>query len=304
MAETPVRVSAGTVTTAGGARVVVLDDGTRLTPLWPAMVVLVDGDRVQVVLVDGTAVVVGPVVPTPRPISGSIAGAASSGLIPVTTTAGTVQARYAGTAPAIGTLVGLVWQGGGAPPFLLPGTLAPVSTDPQPPPDVPAPPPSGPDSGTLLVTAQGSGSWRTGGWGWASSTDVVQGGSPYVSQDSRGGWWYGDKARALTGRPITGCRIRLGARLRIGSYNAAAVVHLYRTADGSRPGGELNRVAGPYDVTLAAGAGPGWYGLPASVGQALVDSGGGLAIAGSPYAGVAGVSDDPESGQVALDWTR
>ncbi|NKY08955.1 hypothetical protein [Cellulomonas hominis] len=302
MAEVPLRTSPGVVTTEAGARKVVLDDGTRLAPLWPATVV-VDGDRVQVLLVDGTAHVIGPVVPAPRPISGTVAGAAAGGYVPVTTSTGTVQARYAGTAPASGTLVGLIWQGGAA-PFLLPGTLAPIATDPQSTPDLPAPPPTGPDSGTLLVPAAGSGSWRTGGWGWASSSDVVQGGSPYVSQDSRGGWWYGSAPQALAGRTVTGLRIRLSSRLRIGSYNSAAALHLYRTTDTARPGGDFNRAAGPHDVALAAGANWQWVTLPAAWGQALVDGGGGIGVQGSPYAGLVGAGSDPESGQLAIDWTR
>jgi hypothetical protein len=301
VADVSVRASAGTVTTVSGVRVVVLDDGTRVAPLWPATVIT-DGDRVQVVLVDGVAHVLGPVTTTPRPISGTVAGSATAGLVPITTTAGTVQARYAGTAPSIGTLVGLIWQGSTV--MLLPGTLASPSTEVPPDPEVPAAPPATPETGTLLVAASGSGTWRTGSWGWASSADVLQGGSPYVSQDSRGGWWYGDAARVLAGRTITAARLRLGARLRIGGYNAAAAIHLYRTSDSSRPGADFTRVAGPTDVTRASGAGAGWVDLPTGWGQALVDTSGGIAISGSPYAGIAGVGSDPESGQLSLDWTR
>lgn len=308
VAEVPLRTSAGTVATvpvAGSAatvRVVVLDDGTRLTPLWPATATLNDGDRVQVILIDGVAHIIGPVVQTPRPISGTIAGAASSGYIPVTTAAGTVQARYAGTAPAIGTLVAILWHG--TTPVLLPGTLAPIATDPQPAPDTPAPPPSGAVTGTLLVPAAGSGTWRTGSWGWASSTDVLQGGSPFVSQDSRGGWWYGDAPRAVAGRTITGFRIRLGARLRVGNYNNDAPVHLYLTGDNVRPGADFARVAGPSDAITPPNAAAGWTTLPPAWGQAIADSGGGIGISGAPYLGFAGVGSDPASGQLAFDWAR
>lgn len=295
------RASAGTVATQGPGRVVVLDDGSRLTPLWPPVPV-VDGDRVQVVIVDGVAHVAGPVVASPHPISGTISGAASGGRVPVTTTTGVVHARHTGTAPRIGTLVGIVWQGTTA--LLLPGTLAPVSTDPHPSPQLPAPPPPAPAAGTLPVTAAGSGTWRTGGWGWATSTDVVQGGYPYIDQDSRGGWWYGDAPRALTGRTITGLRIRLGTRTHIGSHDTTAALHLYLTTDTTRPTGDLTRIAGPTDVTLPPGARPGWYGLPAAWGQALADTGGGIGVQGTPYTGITGTTDDPESGQLHIDWTR
>lgn len=302
------RASAGTVTTIGGSRAVVLDDGTRLTPLWPASVVLVDGDAVQVVLVDGVAHVIGPVVATPRPISGSIAGAASSGLVPVSTAAGTVRARYAGTVPAIGTLVGLIWQGGGAPPFLLPGTLAPIASDPQPPPPTPAPPPTGPASGTLQVPALGSGTWLAGGTGWLPTTDLRQGGAPFANRESSGGWWYGAAAQVLHGRAIPKASIRLPARTRIGYYNNPQVVHLYLTSNPTRPAGDLGRVAGPFDVTLPPGWAPapdqGWIQLPAGWGQSMVDTGAGIAIFGGPYLGLAGIGTDPASGLIALDWTR
>lgn len=301
MGDIPLRTSAATVTTTdAGARVVVLDDGTRLTPLWPSATVIYDGDRVQVILIDGVAHVIGPVVPAPRPVSGTIAGGASSGTVPVAVPGGTVQARYTGTAPAIGTLVALIWNG--TTPLLLPGVLAPIPTDPQPAPPAPAPPPSSAESGTLLVAAAGSGTWRTGSWGWASSTDVVQGGSPYASQDSRGGMWYGDAPRVLAGRTITGFRIRLGARLRIGSYNSAATLHLYRTADSSRPGADFSRTAGPHDVTIGPNAPADWVALPPSFGQSIVDAGGGIGISGSPYAGFVGVGGDPAAGQLAFDW--
>ncbi|WP_282946939.1 hypothetical protein [Cellulomonas endometrii] len=307
MAEVAVRASAGTVTTTtAGARVVVLDDGSRVTPLWPATV-LVDGDKVQVLLVDGTAHVIGPVVAAPRPVSGTIAGAASSGLIPVTTTTGAVQARYAGTAPAIGTLVGLIWQGG-APPLLLPGALAPIATDPRPAPEVPVAPPSAPDTGTLLVSAVGSGSWRTGSWGWADTADVVQGGAPFAAQDSRGGWWYGDQARSLAGRTITRLRFRVPARTRIGMFADTLPAHFYRTGDVVRPGADFTRVTGPHDVTVPPGWNPpadqGWVDLPAAWGQAIADTGGGIGTAGSPYLGLLGVGADPASGQLLFDWTR
>lgn len=298
MAEVAVRTSAGVVSTVDGARVVILDDGTRIRPLWPTTPVA-DTDRVQVIVLDGVAHVIGPVLADPRPVSGTVAGAASAGRVPVTTAAGTVQARYTGTAPSLGTLVALIWSGTTA--LLLPGTLAALPSDPQPStPEVPQPPPTGPTTGTLDVPAVGSGSWRTGGWGWASSTDVLQGGSPFVSQDSRGGWWYGSAPRQLAGRTITGFRLRLGSRARVGNYNDPATIHLYRTGDSTRPGGDFTRIAGPYDVP----AGNEWVALPASIGQALVDSGGGIGVLGGPYAGLVGVGSDAASGQISLDWTK
>jgi hypothetical protein len=308
VADVTVRASAGVVTVIEGTWVVVLDDGGRITPLWPLGVTPADGDRVQVVIVDGVGHVLGPVAPNPCPATGTIAGAASSGRVPVTTAFGTVQARYTGTAPSIGTLVALLWHG--TTPMLLPGTLAPLPTDPQPAPPTTTPtqPPGGPSSGSLPIAAAGSGTWRTGSWGWATSPDVLQG-SWSGGQENRGGWWYGDAPRAVGGRRITGGHIRLPARLRVGNYNDAGVLHLWLTTNPSRPGADFNRVAGPLDVVLAPNAGPQLVQISAGWGQALADNGGGIAITGSPYLGLVGVGapqdgKDPESGHLTLNWAR
>ncbi|WP_263119285.1 hypothetical protein, partial [Cellulomonas sp. RIT-PI-Y] len=149
-----------------------------------------------------------------------------------------------------------------------------------------------------------SGTWRTGSWGWASNTDVLQGGSPYVAQDHRGGWWHGDAPRAVAGRTITGARVRLGSRLRVGDYNTPLTVHLHLLANKERPPADFTRTSGPHDITLAPNQGAGWWTIPTSWGQLLADNGGGVGIQGTGYGGVAGVGADPESGQVALDWTR
>lgn len=302
MADVPLRVTSGVVILDVGTLRVALDDGARVTPLWPAVWTPAEGDRVQLLIVDGVTIAIGPVAVAPRPLAGTVSGAASAGLIPVTTSIGTIQTRYSGTAPAIGTAVILLWHG--STPVLLPGALAPTVAPAIPTsPDAPVPPPVGPTSGTAPITALGSGSWQVGGdWTWPG-TRVIQyrsGSAP----ENRGGWWYGDAPSVVAGRHITAARIRLGERLRIGSYNAAATLHLYLHANRTRPGGDWARTAGPVDVTLAANGPARWVDLPAGWGQAIADTGGGIAVMGAPYVGVAGTdSSDPASGQLALDWT-
>ncbi|MFF2621307.1 hypothetical protein [Oerskovia jenensis] len=297
-----VRLRAGVVVTLEGFPGHAVNiDGSTPPVAWPAGYIPTVGDPVRVLMVDGEAVVLGPVIRDGlRPLTGTVQGAATSGTVPVTTTAGLLQCRYVGTAPSIGSLVRLDWQS--TAPWIWPSAAA---TIPAPPPGggggVPEPPPVS-SSGTLTVTAIDSGSWQVGGsWAWAG-TDVYQWrfGS---ARENRGAWFYGAAASQLAGATITGARIRLGARLRIGSYNAAQVLHLYRHTNPARPDGDVNRAAGPHDITLGPNAGAHWVTIPTEWGQALI-AGGGVAVAGSPYVGIAGVGSDPASGQLQLDWRR
>ena len=296
-----VRLKAGVVVTVDGG-VAVNVDGALPPVTWPAGYIPTAGDAVRVLMVDGAAVVMGPVITTGlRPLTGTVQGAASSGTVPVTTTAGVLQCRYVGTTPAIGALVRLDWQS--TSPWIWPSTAATIPTpDPGAGGGTAPPPPPTTNSGTLTITAIDSGSWQVGGtWAWAG-TDVYQ--YRYgSSRENRGAWFYGNGAAQLAGATITGARIRLGARLRIGSYNDVLPLHLYLHTNPGRPSGDLNRVAGPADVAIAANAGAQWVTIPVAWGQALI-AGGGIAVAGPPYVGIAGVGTDPASGQLQLDWRR
>lgn len=298
-----VRLKAGVVVTLDGVPGFAVNVDGSLPPVaWPAGYIPTAGDAVRVFMVDGAAVVWGPVITAGlRPLTGTVQGAATSGTVPVTTDAGVLACRYVGTAPAIGALVRLDWQS--TSPWIWPSSAATV-----PPPDpgtgggsAPPPPPTT-TSGTLTITATDSGSWQVGGsWGWAGNR-VIQ--SAYAgSRENRGAWFYANGAAQLAGATITAARLRLGARLRVGSYNDAQPLHLYRHTNASRPGGDVTRVAGPHDITLAPNAGPQWVDIPVAWGQDLI-TGGGIAVTGSPYVGITGVDADPASGQLQLDWRR
>ena len=295
-----VRLKAGIVQAAANGAFTVNVDGSTPPVSWPAGYIPTGGDAVRVLLVDGEAHVLGPVITTgQRPLTGTVSGAASFGTVPVTTTAGVMRCRYVGTAPAIGALVRLDWQS--TSPWIWPSAAATVPT-PDPGTGTPPPPPPVQSSGTLTITATDSGSWQVGGtWGWAGN-DVIQWrfGS---NRENRGAWFYGNGAAQLAGATITGARIRLGARLRIGSYNAAQTLHLYRHTNPARPAGDVARVAGPHDITLAPSARADWTPIPTAWGQDLI-TGGGIAVTGSPYVGITGVDADPASGQLQLDWRR
>lgn len=201
--------------------------------------------------------------------------------------------------PAIGDLVLLTWRG--------PVAYAIAKIGATPPPAPPAPgfgpqaPPGAAARGSETFAAVDSGTFQVGA-GWNDRTfgrDVVQG--PYGGRSSSGAWFYGTSPAMLTGRTITGARIYLPARRRMGNYNDAATFHLYAHNSPGRPGGEPTRTVGPHDITLPPGWGGDWQGIPVSLAVQVV-SHGGIAIAGSPYAGFLGRDNNPQSGAIQIDW--
>jgi hypothetical protein len=285
---------------AVGAALAVNVNGANPPVWWPAGYIPTVGDAVKVLMVDGTAVVHSPVITTQRPLTGTVSGTAANGTVAVVTTAGTLQCRYVGTAPASGALVRLDWQA--TTPWVWPSAAATT-------PDVPTDGGGGPtappttETGTLSVVAQDSGTWSGRGvWDSYYATHLTQG--TYNSVAYSGAWFYGGAPAQIAGRRIGGFRLRLGSRRRMGNYNAALTLQVYRTTNNTRPGGDTTRVEGPATFSLAPGAGAQWVTLPAAWGQSIVDGGGGLAIAGGSYGGVTGVGEDAASGQLQFDWQR
>lgn len=227
---------------------------------------------------------------------------ASSPTISVAIDGISYTARVVGAAPAIGDRVLLTWRGSTAYAVGKIGTTpAPAPVLPVAPPAAPAPPPGGATSGTASFAAIDSATARAGsGWNSPSGQTVIQG--SYGSVTYAGAWFYGTAPSSLGGRTLTGARVYLPARRRMGSYNDAVVIHLYAHTSASRPGGDVSRVVGPHDITLPPGWGGGWVDIPASL-AAQVVAGGGLGIAGNPYAGLDGRGDNPQSGAVQIDWT-
>jgi hypothetical protein len=172
-----------------------------------------------------------------------------------------------------------------------------------------APPVTG--SGTLSMPAIDSGSYRSAdGWGHPGSgrgmslRAVGQGSAPGSSYAYNGAWFYGSQANQIAGATWDAVRLRVGPRLEIGSNNSALTMHAYAHTSSTRPGGDVTRVAGPYDFTLAAHYGGGWVGTLPSACYATIAAGGGISITGSPYLGIAGLDVDPASGQLDADWHR
>lgn len=280
-------------------------NGSLVPAPWPAAYPPVAGDTVTVLIIDGSARVLGPTSTGARPLTGTVNGSASGGKVPISTSAGVLFCRYVGTVPATGSLVRLDWAA--TEPWIWP-TAAAIVPPPVTPPTPPAPPPPpdpGPTTGTLSLPAVASSTWRSdSGWGrWGTALRQFRYGS---EAESHGAWFYGSTARQLAGRTITAARIYLPAREGVGSYNAALAARLYRHTSDSQPAGDVSRVAGPESRTLApiGNGATGWVDLPAAWGQAIVDSGGGVGISGSPYLGLVGVSADAQSGLIQLDWRR
>lgn len=295
MADLGVSVRPGLVVGVGSGLGVNVDGAIYSQPWWPETYVPAIGDAVRVLLCAGEASILGATGTGTRSATGTVAGAAVNGLLPVTIGSATVQCRYLGTAPGTGTLVLLSWQA--TTPWVIGSAAASTSAPPTSTPTGPsAPPPTA--SGTLTLSAVDSGTYTNTWW----SADVRQG--TYGSVNYFGAWFYGSGPGQLAGATVTGFRLRLGSRLRIGSYNSGITAHIYRVTQGAKAGAP-GYADGPNDVALGVNAGAQWVALPASVGQNLVNAGaGGMGLTGSGYGGVQGLDTDPASGQIALDWTR
>lgn len=227
---------------------------------------------------------------------------ASSPTISVTAGGVTYTAKFVGAAPVVGDLVLLDHRKDAIYVVGKVGvTAAPPPPPPPEPPPAPAPPPDAQASGSQTFAAIDSATAVQGGaWNSRMPNDVRQGqwsGTPAYT----GAWFYGTGPTSLAGRQITGAQIYLPARQRVGNYNGPVDIHLYAHHSSSRPGGDVGRVWGPFNIGLLPGFGGGWFNIPGELAATIV-GGGGISIAGNPYAGFAGRGADPQSGAVRLDW--
>jgi hypothetical protein len=98
-------------------------------------------------------------------------------------------------------------------------------------------------------------------------------------------------------------QFKVPARLDVGSHNADVTIFVYAHTSGSRPGGDVDRVAGPHEIVIPAKWRGGLKDLPAEFGPAIA-GGGGISFAGGSYAGFISRLDDPEAGKIIMDWIR
>ncbi|MDF2915999.1 MAG: hypothetical protein K0S70_216 [Microbacterium sp.] len=274
---------------------------------WADPLIVQDGDAALLVYAGGStgqaqAVVLATPTDRPRPARGTVLVVPpGSDTITVTTSEGQFVADFlASYTPGLGDYVRLLWSGTGVPTVL--GAVG-VTSAPAPPP--PPPPPPGPSgSGVNSFSAIDSGTFQVGsGWNdaYGFGQELTQG--AWGSRSYTGSWFYGSGPNALlVGRTVTRVRFYVGARRRIGSYNADLSLHLYLHGSPTRPGGDVARIAGPSDVVLPPNSGPVWVDLPPLWGQHIVNFGGGIGIAGNPYGGVTGRGTDPMSGLIEIAW--
>jgi hypothetical protein len=284
--------------------------GNVLPARYADPLVVAVGDTVVVDLMHGPtgqseAVVSGRLTTAPRPGYGTVKTVPpSSSTITVTGTDGTdYTALFASSyTPTVNDYVILAWNAA-TPTVTSKVGSTPAPTDAAAPVNAPPPPPQ---SGSTVYAATDSGTWTPsfGAWdAWAGGGgNVYQGGSAYGAANY-GAWFYAGSPGQLSARTITRVRFTLGSRRTAGSYNAPVTVHLYAHTSANKPSGDVNRTAGPFDVTVQAGAGQVTVDLPKSWGSILT-AGGGISIAGENYAGFNGRNTEPASGRLILDWTR
>lgn len=251
-----------------------------------------------------TALVIGGYTDQPRPSTGTVQEIIPAGIatqIVVVSEDGVTYTteRFIGSYSP-GDPVYLTWDaakptvigkiGSSAPPEAPPAE-GPAATNP-------------PGSETLIATASDTW-WAPGGWGsYATSRnggqDVYTG--SWSGNTVTGAWFYGAPRPAPQGKTISRIRFNLPRRIDAGNHNAQALIHFYAHTNGARPGSDVNRVTGPHDVLVAAKHQGGDIDLPLSFAPVLI-AGGGISIAGDPYAGFISRLKDPNSGRLIIDWS-
>lgn len=295
----------GTMVTVAGVLQVNVN-GNVLPARWADPLVVVAGDPVLVDISSsragqGVAFVRCRLTDKPRPGQGTVATVPASS--PTITVTGADGNSYTATfvasyTPTVGDPVILSWNAA------VPSVVGKITTTaaPAPPPPVVEPPAS--VTGSTPYPAASSGTWvpSLGAWdAWAGGGSHVYQGS-YGSSTTYGAWFYSGSMAQLAGKTITRIRFVLGSRRAVGNNNQPVTVHFYAHTSANKPAGDASRTVGPHDVTAQPAQGLTEYDLPLSFAPVLL-AGGGIAIAGNPYAGFLGVNAQPESGLLILDWS-
>jgi hypothetical protein len=284
----------------------VMSGGTRVTAIWNQGIVPYDGANCVLLLAteSGSSIYFVAFItdagPTPGPAGTVTAFTAGTSTCTVQVGAATYTAqRVASYTPAVGDTALLTFAGGNiyatcALSVYTPPPVAIVTT---------AAPPAVKITGTSNIPCQDSATW-TDGYNWNSYFGQnTYSGSGYVPR-STAAWFYNGGTNGLADKTNIGAiRFYLAARRNSGAYNSTATVHFYAHNAQSRGAGEPARVAGPYDLNVAAGWGGGWVTLPQSFAAAL-QAGGGVSLAGDPYVGFTGVGENGNAGALSIDWSK
>ncbi len=201
--------------------------------------------------------------------------------------------------PVVADRVYLLWPGTSRAGIVL-GKVG-VTAAPPPPPPPPGPPPGGSGSGVATFVPTHDGTWRSG-WREDANGNVIQGTAPTYGGANEGAWFYsGQISGTLSGATVTDFQIFL-ARTEGGVFGTQSL-HLYRVTDNARPAGALTFGSGPHDLGISIGE-EAWFGLPTSLAQELVDSGGSIGIKGSPYMRMKGLLNTGQAGALRISWRR
>lgn len=294
-------------------------DGTRwyakiqnslLDPRWLDPIQPVQGGKIVIDLTkdefgQSTALVIGGYTDQPRPSTGTVLTVGVTDIV-FTGEDGTVYStdRFIGSY-TIGDLVFFVWAAGK--PVIIGEVPSITVVHPAP-----EPVPPGTASGETVLIPTASDTFGVGGWGRWATSQPSQGGEDVYSgtlgaYTLTGSFFYGAPKPELAGKTVNRIRFNIPPRLpAVGAYNSPVTIHLYVHTSQSRPGGDVTRVAGPFDIVVNPGSPgglvdiPGWL-LPDAA--AALAAGGGFSIAGNPYVGFASRLDNPENGRAILNWS-
>jgi hypothetical protein len=201
--------------------------------------------------------------------------------------------------PQVSDLVEVLWRGGLDSGLILGEVGDAVAA--APPPSPPTAPPGGSQEGTSTFTAVGVGTYR-GGWRTDDNGDVIQGVAPGFAGANEGAWFYGNQPHStLNGATVTGVSIWLGRTQ--GGVFGAQTANLQRVNHSFRPPGGMTFTGSVSGVALAVGQ-EGWFSLPTSLGQDLVNNGGSIGIRNSPYMRMYGLSKSGMAGALRISWRR
>lgn len=299
------RLRLGVVITVAGERMVNVDGNVIRAHSWADPLVVDDGDPVEVQIFSGgigggRVHVSGRSTAQPRPRTGTVTQV-PAGSPTITVSAGGVSyaTEPVGGPYAVNDLVHLDW-GAGAPRAI--GKVTLTTAPPTTKAPTPSLPPKRRATGKTPAAARSSRTyWAPGGWGsYAGDGNKVHQGT-WNGATVTGAWFYGTPFKSLTGRTITRIQFRTGQHLWAG-LSGPKTFHFYAHTNPSQPGGDTNRVVGPFDVTLPQGAAPRWIDLPTSFAATLIN-GGGIAVVGEPYAAMQGrTASSPDSGALILHW--
>lgn len=275
-------------------------NGSQIACTWVDTITVDAGDKVLVAIQQpkigtGTAIVLGRLTATPRPLYATVVSSTiSSSTIKVQSASGEeFQAVWLGDSPpSIGAIVALLWQG--STPIILGKRRVSASEADD---DVdtlkPIEPPK-PEVKEVYVKAVDSATWASSFYWNQPGKEVVCG--RWASYPSNIGlWFYGAGVKKLS--DCTSLKIYIGARSRCkGWYNSSARVVFDLHGHSSRPG---HPTAKGYSHTWVCPKGwsGGWVDLPGSWCKTL-SQGGGIVIKGGDYTGFAGVGSSAKSGQL------